>query len=213
MLTLTSQSTREPVALQPARKADCMRILPRILLLVLFSFPLLCRAEENCLWLNAATAGGVLGGAVAVSVTHPNPHPLDIQPANVKSGTGPMSANPSGYSYAGNTVDDSDCAFHRQSPVVGELRIQVRTMSEPAKAFVTYTARCGAHGTPLKAIGNEALVCDLHKKGSRLSEQVVGRVRDRLFVIDLSVQDPLITQSVLREKAETTAEIVAGNLF
>jgi hypothetical protein len=213
MLNLACQSTRESISPQPARRADSIRILPCILIVALFSFPLLCRAEENCLWLNAATAGGVLGGAVTVSVTHANPHSLDIQPANVKSGTGPMSANPSGSSYAGNTVDDSDCAFHRQPSVVGELRIQVQTMSEAAKAFVAYTARCGARGTPLKAIGNEALVCDLNKKSSRLSEQVVGRVRDRLFVIDLSVQDPSITQSVLREKAETTAEIVAGNLF
>jgi hypothetical protein len=212
MLNLACQSTREPVSPQPARRADSMRILPRILLIAFFSFPLLCQAEENCLWLNAATAGGVLGGAVTVSVTHANPHPPNIQPANVKSGTGPMSANPSGSSYAGNTVDDSDCAFHRQPPVVGELRIQVRTMSEPAKAFVAYTARCGARGTPLRAIGNEAMVCDLNRKNS-LSEQVVGRVRDRLFVIDLSVKDPSITQGVLREKAETSAEIVAGNLF
>jgi hypothetical protein len=213
MLTLACQSTREPVSPQPARMADSMRILPRILLIAFLSFPLLCRAEENCLWLNAATAGGILGGAVTVSVTHAKPLPPNIQPANVKSGTGPMSANPSGSSYAGNTVDDSDCAFHRQPPVVGELRIQVRTMSEPAKAFAAYAARCGARGTPLKATGNEATVCDLNKKSSHLSEQVVGRVRDRLFVIDLSIQDPSITQSVLREKAESTAEIVAGNLF
>jgi hypothetical protein len=190
-----------------------MRILSCFLLIVFFSFPLLCGAEENCLWLNAATAGGILGGEATVAVTHANPHPPNTQPANVKSGTGPMSANPSGSSYANNTVDDSDCAFHRRPPIAGELRIQVRTMSEPAKAFVAYTARCGARGTPLRAIGNEAMVCDLNAKSKRLSEQVVGRVRDRLFVIDLSVQDPSITQSVLREKARTTAEIVAGNLF
>jgi hypothetical protein len=212
MLNLACQSTREAVSPQSAGRADSMRILPRILLIAFLSFPLLCRAEENCLWLNAATAGGVLGGAATVSVSHANFNPPNIQPANVKSGTGPMSANPSGSSYASNTVDDSDCAFHRQPPIAGELRIQVRTMSEPAKAFAAYSARCGARGTPLKAIGNEAMVCDL-KKRSRLSEQVVGRVRDRLFVIDLSLEDPAITQSVLREKALTTAEIVAGNLF
>ena len=87
------------------------------------------------------------------------------------------------------------------------------TVSEPAKAFVSYSARCGAHGTSLKAIGNEAVACDLGKKNKRLSERVVGRVRDRLFVIDLNVEDPSITQSELREKARATAEIVAGNLF
>lgn len=31
--------------------------------------PLICAAEEKCPWLNAATAAGVLGGAVKASVT------------------------------------------------------------------------------------------------------------------------------------------------
>jgi hypothetical protein len=190
-----------------------MRILQPVLLIAFFVFPMHCRAQENCLWLNAATAGGILGGAVTFTVSHTNPPPANLQPANVKSGVGPMSANPSGASYASNAVDDADCAFHRQSPIPGELRIKVKTMSEPAKAYQSYAARCGAHGAPLKAIGNEAMACDLGKKANRRSEQVVGRVRDRLFVIDLSVQDPSITQSVLREKAAAAAEIVAGNLF
>src|SRR5580658_8273481 len=138
MLNLACQLTREPVSPQPARRANPMRVGPRILLIALFLFPLLCRAEENCLWLNSATAGGILGGAVTVAVIHANPNPPNIQPANVKSGIGPMSANPSGSSYSGITVDDSDCAFRRQSPIAGELRIQVRTMGEPAKVLVAY---------------------------------------------------------------------------
>ncbi len=190
-----------------------MSTLQRIVIIALVSFPLLCRAEQNCLWLNAATAGGILGGAVTVTVSDANPHPPNIQPANAKSGAGPMSANPSGASYGGNSLDDSDCAFDRQPPSTGKLHIRVRTMSEPAKAFVSYTARCGKRGAPLKAIGNEATACDLHEKGGRLSEQVVGRVRDRLFIIDLRIDDASMTQSVLREKARTAAEIVAGNLF
>src|ERR1700679_3148902 len=103
MLNRACHLTCEPVSLEPARRTGSMRILPRILLIVFVWFPLLCRAEENCLWLNAATAGGILGGAATVSVSYANPNPPNIQPANVKSGTGPMSANPSGYSYAGNT--------------------------------------------------------------------------------------------------------------
>jgi hypothetical protein len=190
-----------------------MRILQRILLIAFFLSPLLCRAEENCLWMNAATAGGILGGAVTVTVSHPKPHPPKIQTANAKSSAGPMSANASADSYGSNSVDDADCAFDRQPPIAGELRIQVQTISEPAKAFVSYTARCGARGVPLKAIGNEAMACDLNSKTGQHAEQVVGRVRDRLFVIDLRMGDPSITQSVLREKAGTAAEIVAGNLF
>jgi hypothetical protein len=189
-----------------------MRILQRILLIAFFLFPLLCRAEENCLWMNAATAGGILGGAATVTVSHPKPHPPN-QTANATSSAGPMSANPSADRYASNSVDDADCAFDRQPSIAGELRIQVRTINEPAKAFVSYTARCGARGVPLKAIGNEAMTCDINKKTRHLAEQVVGRVRDRLFVIDLTMDDPSITQGVLREKARTVAEIVAGNLF
>ena len=57
-----------------------MRILQRILLIAFFSFPLLCRAEENCLWMNAATAGGILGGAATVSVSHAHPPQPNIPP-------------------------------------------------------------------------------------------------------------------------------------
>jgi hypothetical protein len=91
------------------------------------------------------------------------------------------------------------------------LRIQVRTVGEPAKAFLSYAKRCGARGTPLKAIGNEALLCDSKAKGA--AELVVGRVRDRLFVIDLTAPDPSITASALHDNALSAAQIVAGNLF
>jgi hypothetical protein len=188
-----------------------MRI--RIFLIAILSFPWLCRAQETCSWLNAATAGGLLGGTVTATVTRPAPKPPDAQPANVASAYGPMSANPSGTTYSGYQVDDSDCTFDRHPPATGKLRIQVLTVSDKEKAFLSNTARCGALGTPLKAIGNEAMACDLREKSGRVAEQVVGRVRDRVFVIDLRIGDRSITQAALREKAETAAEIVAGNLF
>jgi hypothetical protein len=42
---------------------------PMRLLLTAALLPLICSAEEKCPWLNAATAAGVLGGAVKASVT------------------------------------------------------------------------------------------------------------------------------------------------
>jgi len=39
------------------------------LLLAAISVPLMCAAEEKCPWLNAATAAGVLDGAVKANVT------------------------------------------------------------------------------------------------------------------------------------------------
>jgi hypothetical protein len=190
-----------------------MRTLQGILLIVFFSFPALCRAQESCLWLNAATAGGVLGGAVTATVSHPKAHPPKVQTANAKSSAGPLSADPEVTGYAGNGMDDSDCAFLRQPPFAGTLRIAVRTMSAPAKEFASYKARCGPHAVPLKAIGNEAFACTLHEKNGQRSEQVVGRVRERAFVIRLSIEDPSVTQSLLGEKAQKVAETVAGNLF
>jgi hypothetical protein len=189
-----------------------MQVLQRVLIISLFSFPLLARAEDRCLWLNAATAGGILNGMVDAKVTKLSAAgPQQIQTANSTSSAGPMSANPTGNPYAEAGVDDAECVFDRQPPATGQLRIMVRTMSDSAKAFQSYAKRCGARGTPLKAIGNEAVLCDSKAKGA--PEQIVGRVRDRLFVIDLNVNDPSITIAALREKAHGAAEIVAGNLF
>jgi hypothetical protein len=42
---------------------------------------------------------------------------------------------------------------------------------------------------------------------------VVGRVRNRAFIVLLSTSDSSMTQSSLREKARRVAEQVAGNLF
>jgi hypothetical protein len=218
MATLTSGHaihTDGPGAAAPKAEVSTNRMRTRLftLLLALFSFPSLSHGEETCLWLNAATAGGVLGGPVTLSVSQADPHPADVQPANAKSASGPMSADATGNSYAGNIVDDSDCIFDRQPLTAGKLQIKVRTMGEPQKMFATYAAQCGAHAVPLKAIGNEATACRLKGKDGRPYEQVVGRIRDRIFVLELSIGDPSMTPAMLQEKARSTAEIVAGNLF
>jgi len=165
------------------------------------------------LWLNAATAGGVLGGAVIATVSRTNANLSSVHTPNAKSSAGPTSANPSAANYSSKGVDDAECVFARQAGSTGELRIDVRTMAEPAKEFAAYAARCGVHPTALKAIGNEAATCTLNGGAGQLSEQVVGRVRDRAFIIRLSMNDSSTTQSSLREKARKVAEQVAGNLF
>jgi hypothetical protein len=151
-----------------------------VLLLALSS---LAGAAEVCPWLNAATAGGVLGGTVAATVT----------PAK--------------------TGDDTSCVFNRHDGSLAlELRIEVETMLSPAKDFPTYTARCHSASAPLKAIGNEAIACS--KDGSDgHAEQVVGRVRDRAFVVRISTSDPKTQPGALREQARKVAEQVAGILF
>jgi hypothetical protein len=153
---------------------------PFVLLLAL---PSLAGAAEVCPWLNAATAGGVLGGTVAATVT--------------RSKTG----------------DDASCEFIRHDGSLAlELRIEVETMRSPAKDFASYTARCHSSAVPLKAIGNEALACSDDGSDDH-AELVVGRVRDRAFLVRLGTNDHSTQPSALREKARRVAEQVAGILF
>jgi hypothetical protein len=157
-----------------------------LLFVVPWFMPAICAAAANeiCLWLNAATASGVLEGPVVVTVTHP-----------------------------GQNKDDASCKFIRsEGSVVYELEIEVETMSDPAHDFAAYKARCGSDAAPLRAIGNEALVCSLHQT-KKQAEQVVSRVRERAFIVRVSSNAPAQTKIELREKAQRVAEQVAGFLF
>ena len=149
-----------------------MRLLINSLLLL--ALPLAGRAAESCLWLNAATASGLLGGSVTATVTHDT-----------------------------NNRDDAVCTFTRDH---AEVRIEVITNDPPRAEFTARAAECTANPSPLKAIGNEAVVC-----GGSGSARVVGRVRNRVFVI--RVNGDAGPDDVIREKARVVAEHVAGNLF
>lgn len=157
----------------------------RILFLVLaFSTPALCQTSENCPWLNAATAAGALKGSVTFIVTHPG---------------------------ADNT--DATCEFtHQEGASVSKLQIEVETMKNPGREFASYSAKCGQNATPLRAIGNEALVCSLRGK-NQFSEQVVSRVRERAFIVKMSSNLAPSAGSDLRERTQKIAEQVAGFLF
>jgi hypothetical protein len=149
----------------------------RVLLLAMTFLPLICHAEESCPWLNAATAGGFLGGPVASTK-------IKRAPAN----------------------SDASCEFIARDG--SRISIEVETMSSPARDFPLYLARCHSPTAPLKAIGNEALVCsDVD------AEQVIGRVRNRAFLVRISTSVRSTQPSALREKARKVAEQVAGILF
>ena len=138
-----------------------------------------------CPWLNEATAGGALGGPVTVSITH-----------------------------TGKDNDDANCEFtHREGSVVMTLRIEVETMAAPAAAYRSFTARCTPDAQPLRAIGNQAIVCSLAGKKREISEQVIGRVRDRAFVVRVTSSTDSLERTTLRTKARRVAEQVAGFLF
>lgn len=152
-----------------------------------FATPSRCLAEVQCPWLNAATAAGVLGGEVQANVAAQTPQ------------------------------GDTTCEFKRiEHSAVFELTIAVHTMALPSKDFATYLARCSGTAVSLKAIGNEAVQCVPSNGSGNGGEQIIGRVRDRAFVIDLktsSTRQPTSSASGLSDEARNVAEQVAGALF
>ena len=146
-----------------------------------------CKSEEgHCAWLNEATASGYLNGPVT----------LDVK-------TGPE--------------DRNICTFTnlKIAKDYATLRIMVQPLKDTNKAVASHESLCTSTPTALKAIGNEAVSCSADVAYSR-GEQVIGRVRDRLFIVTVSstmAQDPAMTRQLLQEKARNIAEQIAGALF
>jgi len=145
------------------------------------------KAEEgHCAWLNDATASGVLNGPVT----------LDLETA---------------------PDDATICVFTnlKTAKDYSALRIMVQPLADATKAVRSHESQCTSPAVALKAIGNEAVSCSADVGYSR-GEQVIGRVRDRLFSVSVSstmAQDPLMTRELLQDKAKMIAEQVAGALF
>jgi hypothetical protein len=98
------------------------------------------------------------------------------------------------------------CEFVREQPHARyQLRIEVQTIAA-RNGFESYLSHCGRHRTPLHAIGNEAFACS----GDRA---VVGRVRDQMFAVRISVPRHSIAPDVVEENTRKIAEQVAGALF
>jgi len=148
--------------------------------------PAMGYAQEACPWLNPATAGGALDATAEMSVTHPN--------AEHKG--------------------DVTCDFiKQQGSITRELRIEVHTITKAGNEYAVAIERCSSKPVALKAVGNEALTCSLDSNKLR-AEQVVGRMRDRVFVVQIKTNDTSwAPPELLREKTRTAAEMVASNLF
>lgn len=155
-----------------------------IAVLGLIFMPAACHAEQTCAWLNAATAGGFLEGDVTSTVT-------------------PTS----------KTNDDMTCEFVRKDAnSVTKLRIEVDTVEKPQDMFASYVAKCGKDPAPIQAVGNEAMICS-RKEHHDTTEHLVGRVRDRIFLLDITSNSPHPDEAMMREKAEKISQQVAGILF
>lgn len=141
--------------------------------------------QARCPWLNVATASGVLGGPALLTVENP-------------------------------AANETSCVFRYQTAKTVEvLQVDVRLRQDAGKGIVADQSTCTGPGTPVRAIGNEAVLCADDSKGSRGNE-VIGRVRDSIFrvVISTSAKNDLaLTHDVLEQKARDTAEQIAGALF
>jgi hypothetical protein len=169
----------------------------------LLALPSACSAQARCPWLNAATAGGLLGGQVQMTVT------AAADPGSIK-GVGAAS-------YSDQIrMDrfDVSCDFTRKTTSGAySLSIVVKTMADYKKDFAAYLALCGGGTTaPLKGIGNEAVQCVNKELSAAGEEKVVARVRDRAFVLTVR-RETKPDASQLSDGARNTAEQVAGSLF
>jgi hypothetical protein len=153
----------------------------------LFYLPNLCWAANNCPWINEATASGLLGGNAVGQVT----------------GTG----------------DDRTtvCEFTEQGAGFKHtLRIAVEVGADAQLRLEILARNCGIDAVPLKAIGNEALICSTTDPKLGHGERVVGRVRNQLFTVLIYTtlnNDPILTREALKIRTNMAAEQISGNLF
>jgi hypothetical protein len=164
------------------------------------------RAQARCPWLNAATAAGVLGGEVQMSVTAP----VDPGASKVKG----VAMYPDQV-----RVDrfDVPCDFRRKvDSSVYKLSIVVRTMRDSEKDFASVLALCTGSTSPLRGIGNEAAQCVWKDNSHADDEQIIARVRDRAFVLMLHRDATAMagaSKDGLRDDTRNVAEQIAGSLF
>ena len=114
------------------------------------------------------------------------------------------------------TVSVHECLFHYQDGSVAyELRVTVEDAGSSSKNMERKEAKCTSKAIPIPGLGNEAVLCGADMRSSH-GEQVIGRVRDTLFIIIASTGtghfSPTI-RKLLCDKAQSGAEQVAGNLF
>ncbi len=154
---------------------------------VIAGSPGICHAKNNCPWINEATASGLLGGKA----------------------TGEMTEAAAG--------QPAVCTFTQQDGEITRiLRITVEQAASPHLLLVSLEARCGANGTSLSAIGNEAMMCAVDDRKGAQEEMVAGRVRDQVFTISIRTtmkNDPLFNKESLQAVMRLAAEQVSGNLF
>jgi hypothetical protein len=196
--------TRSRIIRSSLRRADRSLLPLACLAIVLAACAPVSAHAENCAWLNAATAGGILGVESSVKIEPITEHLTPDQvSARQVSGARP----------------DAICTFLPQKTDSGaELQITVHTMVNIPAEYEHFAAACSKDAISLRAIGNQAVECSERGESHSRVEKVIGRTRDRAFVLVWTIPGPedgpnAMTQDAIREKMRNLAEQVAGSLF
>ncbi len=110
---------------------------------------------------------------------------------------------------------DATCEFTRkQDSTVSMLNIAVHTIN-PSNDFASYLSQCKGSTIPLKAIGTDAVQCLLKGRSAKREEQVIARVRERVFVLTVYRKrtESSLHEEGLSKDTRNIAEQVAGRLF
>ncbi len=149
--------------------------------------PLRGAAENNCPWMNEATASDLVGADAVGSFVSAK----DAPSVCTFTQTGPNGTR--------------------------TLQIAMAIATDPHGSYMAnIKSNCTSSSVPLKAIGNEAVTCMVDRRKVIVGEKALGRVRDQVFTITLSTSmkdDPILTPAMLKMKIEFAAEQVAGNLY
>ena len=162
--------------------------LLNVFTLFLLVMPIAARAENNCPWMNEATASDLVGGgAIGTYIAEKD-----------------KSAVCTFTEHSGKAIRT--------------LQISVEVASDPHQRFLSAAKDgCGSNSQmPLQATGNEAVICALNSHRKMVGQRALGRVRDQIFIMTLSTSikdDPTLTPAMLKMKISTAAEQVAGNLY
>lgn len=156
------------------------------LLLCLLLAPATVCAAENCPWLNAATASGLIGATATSTYV------------------------------AASAGQPAVCTFTEvDSRTPSTLEIRVETTPQAHERLTTLTSSCNG-SSPLPAIGNEAVTCTADEGKAKPAERVIGRVRDQVFTITITLNGKTLSptdRDDLKMRIATAAEQVSGNLF
>ncbi len=179
--------TRMRINLGTTKERTVRTIQRYMIVAAMAALPVPCHGQNLCPWLNVATASGVLDGPAILTVDKTDDH-------------------------------TETCLFRSQTGSSADLlSISVTTVADLQNAdqeLVSHEKRCAASVVPLKAVGNEAVLCTADTARSR-GVQVIGRVRNRIFTVEIRTRSTRseATRNLLEEKIEEVANQVAGVLF